>query len=444
MAYTRGESGSVVVLHGSKAPGSFRLGSCQHWMLEGGRMMDFSEKIRILSERILETQKHIQTEEATKQAFVVPFISALGFDVHDPRELIPEYTADVGTRKGEKVDYAIMRGGQPIMLIECKIPGIPLDDKANLDQLIRYFGVTKARIAVLTNGILYRFFTDLDAPNLMDQKPFLAFSLLEMRDDVLVELLRFCKDRFDINQIVSAAAGLKYTDAIKSFLTEQSRSPSDRFVQFLAMHVCNEKPSARVVQHIRDATKRALASLSSGQIAEKPKSLAMVKDDQHESAQMSQTSTVKRAQTTPAKPQWDEESFLNALTETNGKEIASIAKRILEWIRDNMNGVGWGQGKYCTAMGIVLNGGRKFRPLHVNSLGFVYISFEQLSRWSLFSDIGKRRELLAKLNTIHGVALSAEQIEKWPSFPLSALQNERSLDQFFNIFKWVVDEIKRG
>ncbi|MBF0614893.1 MAG: type I restriction enzyme HsdR N-terminal domain-containing protein [Magnetococcales bacterium] len=407
-------------------------------------MMDFSEKIRILSERILETQKHIQTEEATKQAFVVPFISALGFDVHDPRELIPEFTADVGTKKGEKVDYAVMKSGQPIMLIECKMPGVQLDEKSNLDQLIRYFGVTKSRIAVLTNGILYRFFTDLDAPNLMDQKPFLAFSLLDSQDDVVVELERFRKDRFDINQIVSSAAELKYTKAIKSFLTEQSKSPSDKFLQFLASHVCNEKPTARVMQQIRDAAKRAMGQLSSGQIAEKPKPLVMVKDDQNKPAQMSQTNTVIQEQVVHVKQQWDDESFLNALTENKGKEIAAIAKRILEWIRNNMNGVGWGQGKYCTAMGIIKHGGKPFRPLHVNSLGFVYISFEQLSRWTLFSDIGKRRELLEKLNTIHGVTLSTEQIAKWPSFPLSVLQNEKSLDQFFGIFKWVVDEIKKG
>ncbi|MEO5354520.1 MAG: type I restriction enzyme HsdR N-terminal domain-containing protein [Magnetococcus sp. XQGC-1] len=255
--------------------------------------MDFLEKIRILSGRIAERQKHIQTEEATKQSFVIPLISALGYDVHDPRELIPEYTADVGTKKGEKVDYAIMKGGQPVILIECKMPSVPLDDKANLDQLIRYFGVTKARIAVLTNGILYRFFTDLDDKNLMDQKPFLAFSLLDIQNDEVAELQRFCNDRFDIDQIVSAAAQLKYSKMIKSFLTEQSRSPSDKFVQFLATHVCNEKPTVRVMQQIRDATKRAMGQLYNSHLSEIPKSPVMLKEDQREPPQIGQTTAAK-------------------------------------------------------------------------------------------------------------------------------------------------------
>ncbi|MBF0116846.1 MAG: type I restriction enzyme HsdR N-terminal domain-containing protein [Magnetococcales bacterium] len=408
-------------------------------------MMDFSEKIRILSERILETQKHIQTEEATKQAFVVPFISALGFDVHDPRELIPEFTADVGTKKGEKVDYAVMKSGQPIMLIECKMPGVQLDEKSNLDQLIRYFGVTKSRIAVLTNGILYRFFTDLDAPNLMDQKPFLAFSLLDIQDDVVAELQRFCKDRFDINQVVSAAAELKYTKAIRSFLTEQSNAPSDKFVQFLASHVCNEKPTARILLQIRDATKRAMGQLSSGQIAVQPKPLVMVKDDQHAPPQTDQTIAAKREQTPPAKPQWNEESFLIILTKNKGKDFVVIGKRILDWIRCNMDALGWGNGKiYPTAMGVIQHGGKKFNPLQFSSSGDVYISFEQLERWSLFSDLKKRLELMRKLNDINGIKISEEELSKWPSVSLETIQDGESLNQFLGVIKWTVDEIKRG
>jgi predicted type IV restriction endonuclease len=97
----------------------------------------------------------------------MPFISALGYDVFDPVEVIPEFTADVGIKKGEKVDYAIKQDGKIIMLFECKCCNGSLDD-CHASQLYRYFSVTEARIAVLTDGIIYRFYTDIEQPNKMD------------------------------------------------------------------------------------------------------------------------------------------------------------------------------------------------------------------------------------------------------------------------------------
>jgi predicted type IV restriction endonuclease len=122
--------------------------------------MDFIDRIRELASRAPKQLPHIQTEEATKNALVMPFIGALGYNVFDPTEVTPELTADVGIKKGEKVDYAILQDGQPIMLFECKWHGAELKD-GHASQLYRYFSVTHARFGVLTNGIIYRFFTDL-------------------------------------------------------------------------------------------------------------------------------------------------------------------------------------------------------------------------------------------------------------------------------------------
>ncbi len=245
----------------------------------GVRPMDFLERIRDLSARIEKFKNDIKTEEAAKQSFVIPFISALGFDERNPVEVEPEFTADVGNKSGEKVDYAIKRNGQPIILIECKKPGINLDDKANLDQLMRYFGVTNARVAILTNGILYRFFTDLEITNRMDQKPFLAFSLLDIQDDLIAELMRFCKDKFDINEIVPAAAELKYTREIKLILAEQVRAPTEDFVRFFATQVYSGKLTAKVMAQFHDVTKRATRQFINDQIAERLKA-AMDKEAQ--------------------------------------------------------------------------------------------------------------------------------------------------------------------
>ena len=134
--------------------------------------MSFADHLAALSQRAPSLIGHLETEEATKNALVMPFIAALGYDVFNPQEVVPELTADVGVKKGEKVDYAIKQDGEVIILIECKAAGANLSE-ANMSQLFRYFTVTKARIAVLTNGIHYRFYSDLEEPNKMDARPFL-------------------------------------------------------------------------------------------------------------------------------------------------------------------------------------------------------------------------------------------------------------------------------
>ncbi|MBX9920858.1 MAG: type I restriction enzyme HsdR N-terminal domain-containing protein, partial [Mycolicibacterium frederiksbergense] len=137
--------------------------------------MAFSDGLAGLAKKIRDTRHSVLTEEATKNAFIMPFISnVLGYDVFDPSEVVPEFIADVGVKKGEKVDYAIFRDGQVQILMECKKIGDPLDLRY-ASQLFRYFAVTSARIAILTNGQQYHVYTDGDMPNRMDEKPFLMF-----------------------------------------------------------------------------------------------------------------------------------------------------------------------------------------------------------------------------------------------------------------------------
>ena len=114
--------------------------------------MDFIEQLHALSAKVQKQKDTIQTEEATKNAFILPFISALGYDVFDPCEVVPEFTADVGIKKGEKADYAIFHDGKVIVLLECKKCGTDLSS-CHASQLYRYFSVTEARIAILCDGI---------------------------------------------------------------------------------------------------------------------------------------------------------------------------------------------------------------------------------------------------------------------------------------------------
>ena len=198
--------------------------------------MDFIDEIKALATRIPDTLQFIQTEEATKTALIMPFVRALGYNTEDPREVVPEYIADVGDRKGEKVDYAIMKDGEPVILIECKSAVTTLSDQ-DAAQLSRYFGTSNVRFAVLTNGLVYRFFSDLDRTNRMDETPFLEFKILEFEDGLVDELKRFTKTTFDEESTVQAATELKYTGEIKRILAQQLREPSDDFVRLFASRI---------------------------------------------------------------------------------------------------------------------------------------------------------------------------------------------------------------
>lgn len=209
--------------------------------------MSFDEKIATMMQRIPKLKEHLETEEATKNALVMPFIAALGYDIFNPKEVIPEFTADVGTKKGEKVDYAIMKEGEMVFLIECKKAETDLS-QANINQLYRYFNVTKARIAIVTNGLIYRFFSDLEEPNKMDEKPFLELNLEEAAPNALAEVRKMAKEDFDLDQMLSTASDLKYTSEIKKILSTQFESPEDEFVRFF---FCRVVPKARFVSSMK-------------------------------------------------------------------------------------------------------------------------------------------------------------------------------------------------
>ena len=193
--------------------------------------MNLTEKLTALAQRAPSLIDNLQTEEATKNALVMPFIAALGYDVFNPLEVVPEFIADVGTKKGEKVDYAVMQDEQPIMIFECKQAGANLSD-ANMSQLFRYFTVSHARIAILTNGVQYWFFSDLEETNKMDTRPFLILDLLNLSDDHVAEIKKLGKDSFDLERMLSAATELKFTREIKKVIQRQIDEPDEEFVRF--------------------------------------------------------------------------------------------------------------------------------------------------------------------------------------------------------------------
>jgi len=258
--------------------------------------MDLIDELKALSSKISKKRENIQTEEATKNAFVMPFIRALGYDVFDPTEVTPELTADVGTKKGEKVDYAILKDGKPIILFECKWCGTDIE-KEHKSQLYRYFSVTSARFAVLTNGINYHFYTDIEEPNKMDSKPFLELNMLDLKESAAEDLKRFSQSSFDLEENLTAATELKYTREIKRILAAQFAKPSEEFVKFFASQVYSGKLVSSVKQQFTELVKKALQQFMSDRINERLKSALAAE----EPAQTNNTQTAMVAEPTPAK-----------------------------------------------------------------------------------------------------------------------------------------------
>lgn len=218
--------------------------------------MDFKDSIKQLGERVNTLKDQIQTEEATKNAFIMPFLQALGYDVFNPIEVVPEFISDIGLKKGEKIDYAIFKDGLPTILIECK------HWKENLSihdgQLLRYFHVSKAKFGILTNGICYRFYTDLVDANKMDEKPFLEFNINEIKDVQVEELKKFHKSVFDTASIVNTASELKYTNELKQLIQQEFLNPSEAFVKHFAKQVYPSNVSAKVLEQFTNLTKKSI------------------------------------------------------------------------------------------------------------------------------------------------------------------------------------------
>jgi len=243
--------------------------------------MDFKDSLKQLGERVIKLKDSIKTEEATKNALIMPFIQCLGYDVFNPVEVVPEFVSDIGIKKGEKIDYAILKDGEPTILIECKHWEQNLD--IHESQLIRYFNVSKAKFSILTNGILYRFYTDLEEPNKMDEKPFFEFDITEMKDIQVEELKKFHKSYFEIDKIVATASELKYTKEIKSLLNDELKNPTPAYVKHFLAHVYNGKATEKVLTQFTELVKMSAQQLINDIITDRLKT-ALKENEKNQAA----------------------------------------------------------------------------------------------------------------------------------------------------------------
>ena len=256
--------------------------------------MDFKDIILQLSERVGKLKDSLSTEEATKTALVLPFIQALGYDVFNPIEVVPEYTCDIGTKKGEKIDYAIILDGKPIILIECK--HCKEDLTIHEGQLLRYFHVSHSKFGILTNGVSFRFYTDIDTPNKMDEKPFLDINMLDLRENQVEELKKFHKSYFNVESILESASELKYTSELKNLFAKEFVSPSPDFVKYFARQIYDGLITAKVLDVFTELTKKSLNSYLTDRITERLKSAIKTqeKDNEQKDEVLPQTATTQQ------------------------------------------------------------------------------------------------------------------------------------------------------
>ena len=235
------------------------------------------ENIKSFTERIAAMKDNISTEEATKTSLIMPFFAMLGYDVFNPLEFVPEFTADVGIKKGEKVDYAIILNDEPSILIEAKSVNEKLEKHDS--QLFRYFGTSKAKFAILTNGIIYKFYTDLEEPNKMDCTPFLTIDLLDLRDNDISELKKFEKTAFDVANIINTASDLKYCGLIKQFLKEQFSSPSDDLTKLiLSADIYEGRFTQAVIDKFKPIVKKSISQYLNDLVNDKIKNALNIGD----------------------------------------------------------------------------------------------------------------------------------------------------------------------
>lgn len=230
-------------------------------------MSDFYDRIETLSARSKAAERQALTEEATKTSVVLPFIQALGFDVFNLDEVTPEFISDVGIKKGEKVDFAVKIDGKVAMLIEAK-PIISRLGDTQFSQLFRYFHVTEARLAILTNGREAWFFSDIEEPNKMDKEPFFKFDFQKFDKSKVDELARFQKNSFAIESIIEAASHLKYIKGAAEYLKKQMLDPDEDFVRLVGRKIYDGMLTKAVMEQIRPSIQAGLDEVIRDRIQE--------------------------------------------------------------------------------------------------------------------------------------------------------------------------------
>ncbi|GJH39834.1 hypothetical protein RCZ04_03840 [Capnocytophaga sp. HP1101] len=152
---------------------------------------------------------------------------------------------------------------------------------AYTSQLHRYYHVTDTRFAIITNGIIYNFFTDLEKPNVMDNNPFLTVNLANLKDSTIKELVKFTKATFSIDNILESAEALKYVRAFRNEFENEIQEPSDDFIKLLARRFFDKQITSNRLETFNGYLKRAITSYFNDTINARLKSALNINEKEH-------------------------------------------------------------------------------------------------------------------------------------------------------------------
>lgn len=233
--------------------------------------MNLESDLTEIRKIIQEHKDTLKSEEATKSALVMPFLRALGYDVTNPNHVTPELIADVGMKKGEKVDYGLGPRGSEAIIVECKRCDVHLSS-ANLEkyksQIYRYF-VTKpsVKFAVITNGIEYVFYSDIDNVHVMDNEPFYRVNLSFIPSSKDIEILNmFGRENFDLEILIEKSGDLLKRSRVKSVILQQTSTPNDEFCDYVAAKIHNGRYTSKISEYYRPLVREVVSEIMDDRI----------------------------------------------------------------------------------------------------------------------------------------------------------------------------------
>ncbi|WP_022828493.1 type I restriction enzyme HsdR N-terminal domain-containing protein [Flavobacterium antarcticum] len=210
--------------------------------------------------KVIDAIELCTNEAQTRKFLIEPFFGLLNYVSND---LIPEYNADFGDRVSQKIDYAIILNKKDTLLVEAKKYNSKLSDK-EAGQLNGYFNNTKnSRIAILTNGIEYKFYSDVVEPNIIDSNPFYVFNLLTYDENDIESLLHFDKRFIKIIDIISTAQEEVFIRSFETSIFNELIAPSKDLLKIIHKNMSfkskfNEETQGKMINLINSTLLKSL------------------------------------------------------------------------------------------------------------------------------------------------------------------------------------------
>lgn len=226
---------------------------------------EFRSSVLKLAALVAGRADKVKSEASTNTSLVQPFLAALGYDVGNPDEVFPEHHADYSQKYQNKVDYAILHQGVPVVAIESKRVGADMKDDSG--QLRSYFhALQTVKLGILTDGLKYQFYADSDKEAVMDDTPFLRFDFAKIAkensidDNTLEGIAAIRKGSFNPEDVGAEAKRKLLFESVVGVLKKFKIEPSDDFITFILRQSEVGGKISKITQKIIDANRELVRS----------------------------------------------------------------------------------------------------------------------------------------------------------------------------------------